>query len=227
MLIKAKRSEFNVKLLLVVFLLADLVYTYFQNYYSIYLDGDMSAIVIATKAYKKVLEDPFGFRAFFNHETYAATNRFFIHWSMQFYCKNAPAFFHSFLNPVDSVFAAMAFVRTGFQLALIVLISFYCSGSKNIWNIKFLTAASVVTPFFQIAGYEEFMGLTSGAITYTFFYSLPLICLLLYFKPFYFRYVLNKEIKFHTLRNIYLLFVMLAICFGGSLGAPVILIFVH
>jgi hypothetical protein len=58
------------------------------------------------------------------------------------------------------------------------LIAFFISGS--ILKLDFLFAAILITPLFQTNGYRSYMGIIDPATTYTFFYALPTILILIY-----------------------------------------------
>ena len=66
--------------LLVLFLLLDTCYSFYQFFYLPH-DGDMAAIIVPGEWYADVLEDPFGISALTEGKSYSGTNRFFAHWS--------------------------------------------------------------------------------------------------------------------------------------------------
>ncbi len=211
-------------LIIFILLICDIIYTFLQNYYSMTLDGDMCSIIMPSDGYKKILTDPFGFNVLFNHDYYPATNRFFIHWFMQLYFHNIPFLFQNIATPIDSIYLSLSFARTLIQVLIIYLLSNYISESKNIFNKKFLITAFLITPFFQVGGYSNWMGITYNSISYTFFYGLPFIFILLFFLPFYKLYFNNFNIKFNIFTNTLLLVILLIIAFGGPLGPPIILL---
>ena len=188
------------------------------------LDGDMCPIIMPSDSYQKVLTDPFGFNVWNNNESYPATNRFFIHWFMQMYFKNIPFLFQNFTTPINSIYISLSLARTLIQVLIIYLLANYTSESKNIFNKKFLIAALIITPFFQISGYSNWIGITYNSISYTFFYGLPFIFILLFFKPFYKLYFNKIKIKFNIFTHTLLLVMLLIISFGGPLGPPIILL---
>jgi hypothetical protein len=189
-----------------------------------WLDGDMAGIIMPADAYKPVMKDPLALKALIHHDQYAAPNRFFIHWFMQMYYKNLPFLLEKFFTPIQSVFIATALARTAIQTAIIYLLAAGIAGTYRLWNKRFLFAALLITPFFQTNGFEQMMSVTMNSITYTFFYALPYVFLLLYFLPFYFKYVLQKEIIFTPLKNILLVLLLFIICLGGPLASPIVLI---
>src|SRR5688572_413829 len=110
------------KYICIVLLCIDVAYTFHQCYYMTPLDGDLAGIVMPAPAYNKVMEDPFGLGVLLHNETYAATNRFFIHWICSGYFKTVPFALQNFTNPVDSIFLSIAVARTTMHIALIYLL---------------------------------------------------------------------------------------------------------
>jgi hypothetical protein len=211
------------KIFLLIFLLADAGYTYLESYHMSLLDGDMAGIILADDSYKHVIEDPLALDVLLNKESYPATNRFFIHWFMSTYYKVAPNFFQLFTDPVDSIYVSMAFIRTLIQILIIYLLSVLASGKRNIFDMDFLIAAIVITPVFQISGYKNTMQITIDSPTYTFFYALPFIFLLLYSLPFV-RSFTNNKYRFGLFTNIALIVLAFVIALGGPLLPAILLI---
>jgi len=83
--------------ILLIFLLFDLGYSFYQHYH-MPLDGDMSEIIIpiSSTGYYKALHDPFGLDALLKNDIYANPNRFFAHWTSAEYFLNVPLFFAKF-----------------------------------------------------------------------------------------------------------------------------------
>ena len=77
---------------LVAFLLLDTAYTFYQHSTKA-LDGDLVAIVLPADRYQSVMNDPFGTLVLLEDKTYAAPNRFFIHWYISTYFKTVPQLF--------------------------------------------------------------------------------------------------------------------------------------
>jgi hypothetical protein len=99
------------------------------------------------------------------------------------------------------------------------------SGTKNVLKFDFILAAALITPFFQTNGYRDYMGIIDPCTTYTFFYALPCIFLLLYFMPFIQKHYHNQT--FNNQIIIKLLWIPLAfiVCLSGPLNPGVVLIF--
>ncbi len=214
------------KYLLLFLIICDVVYTYIQNSNTMLLDGDLAAIIVPSDTYKRVLDDPFGAGVIFHHENYAAPNRFFIHFFMQKYFHFMPFVFQLISRPVESVFSSIVFARTFMHVFLIYLIAAIGSGSRNILNYKFLIVALVITPLFQVNGYFLSMAVTMNSVTYTFFYSLPLIFMLLYFYPFIETFYRDKSFPVSCLKNQFLVLLAFFIAFGGPLGPPSVIILI-
>ncbi|UYZ62816.1 hypothetical protein [Hymenobacter weizhouensis] len=171
--------------LLAVLVLADMVYSFGQHLQAP-LDGDMAAIIWPSEGYRAVLHDPLGLGALLRHEIYAAPNRYVAHQSFSSYFKAVPLWLQAAgATPLDSVYLACALAKTLVQAALLYLLAAYCSGTARPTRAPFVVAAALLTPLFQTAGYNNQLGLIDRSITYTWFYALPSVLLLLFFWPFY------------------------------------------
>jgi hypothetical protein len=212
------------KYIFLFLIICDLAYTFAENYYNTSIDGDLPAIVLPGSTYAKVLDDPFGLNVLLKNEKYPATNRFFIHWSMVNYFHQVPLILQKFTDPIKSVYLSMALFRTLLQVLLLLILALMIGGSgkdKVTWSI---VAALLITPFFQTEGYSTFMGLIYCSITYSFFYSLPLLFFLAYVYPFYRNYFLKDNQSFSALQNIFLFLLAFPIALGGPLTGPMIII---
>ncbi|MDB5257580.1 MAG: hypothetical protein JWM14_2275 [Chitinophagaceae bacterium] len=205
------------------FLLLDVVYSFHQHT-QVELDGDMASVALPSPSYRKVLEDPFGLSVIFNHENYAAPNRFFAHFSMSAYFKTTPTLFRSISTPIDSVYLAAAAAKTMIQVALIYLLALYISRQVNIANKKWLLAAVLMTPLFQTAGYNGLMGIIDKSVDYTFFYALSMIPLLLFFYPFYTSLYEEKPFDKSWSDKLGLIFLSVLLAFNGPLVPGVVII---
>jgi hypothetical protein len=212
------------KYVFVSLILADIVYTFLQNYHVIYIDGDMAGVIVPSDFYRQVLLDPFGFSVLFKHKVYAAPNRFFAHALVSGYFKSFPLLFQTVASPINSIYLSMAFARTLAQVLLIGLIAAFICGHARISSKKFITAALIITPLFQVSGYDRFMGVTDISSTYTFCYAGWLIFVLLYFLPFYKPIFNRSPLKFSVYQHIWMVVLALIIAFGGPLASPIILL---
>ena len=111
----------KITFLLVLFLIMDACYSFYQFYYLPH-DGDMSAVIVPAEWYSKVMQDPFGFSVFTKGEKYSGINRFFAHWSQGAYFKTVPLALQVFVKPIESSYLASALARLGTQLLLVWLL---------------------------------------------------------------------------------------------------------
>ncbi|MBK0402257.1 hypothetical protein I5M27_04630 [Adhaeribacter sp. BT258] len=209
--------------LLVLFLILDAGYSFYQLYYLPH-DGDMAPLILPVKWYARVMEDPFGFSVFTSGEKYAAPNRFFAHWTMATYFKTVPFFLQLFTDPLSSSYLASALARWGTHLLLIWLLATYITGSGKWWKSKFILAAALIVPLFQTHGAFHRLNIISGSITYNFFYAFSLAVLMLFFLPFYRAFYQHKPLQFNFWQHLLLLALTLIVPLNGPLNAPLTLI---
>lgn len=169
--------------------------------------------------YKQAMGDPFGFHAL-KGNYYLATNRAFAHWTMSIYFKTVPFIFQLFTNPLDSLYLSCALAKTVVQILIILLLSYYISGSWNILNINFLIAAILITPLFQTWGFNGYIGIIDNSITYTFFYALPLSLLMIFFIHTF----TSRSIKYNPLYYVLSSFFILYLSFNGPLIPATVII---
>lgn len=208
-----------IRWLLLLFLLSDLTYSFVQHFHSP-LDGDMVGGILPDEGVEKVLNNPLGIEAIAKQTNYPNPNRFFSHWLFYQYFNHVPLCLQHFINPIDSLYVSCALAKTFIQLAILFLLSLLVVGSIKI--DKLLLAAAIITPLFQTNGYSNYMGIIDSSITYTFFYALPAIFLLVYFIP-----VLTDRLnsKF-TLMFFFWILVALISSLSGPLNPAVSLIIV-
>ena len=212
------------KIFLLILFFIDSVFTYLQMYHSMFIDGDLIGIVVPSPDYQKVLNDPLAFNVILNNEIYPAPNRFFAHFFLKTTFDHLPIIVQNFFDPIDSLYISMALSRILIQVILIGLLSLWIIKITSLnrkYRIKFsdlIIPAIIITPLFQIYGYGDEMGITYSSIAYTFFYSLPLIFILLYFLPFY------RNKSFSIVVHVSLIVIAFVIAFGGPIGAPVAII---
>ena len=203
----------------------DLGYSFYQHFH-MPLGGDMAQIVMPspTNGYYQVLHDPFGLNALLKHEVYSNPNRFFAHWSTSVFLLNMPLFAQNFLSPINSVYFSCALGKILTQILIIYLLAVYISNSRNILRFDFIVSAIIITPLFQTAGFNRYMGIIDQSVIYTFFYALPLGLLLLFFLPFfraiYYDKILNNNIVFRILLALFIIILSL----NGPLVPGVVLI---
>lgn len=200
-------------LVLVVLLLADIGYSFLQHYNTPF-DGDMAAGIVPAEDVKPILESPFGTKIFTEHTTYPNPNRFFCHWSFYEYFNSAPLLLQNFTNPVNSAYLSCALAKTIIQVTIIFLLALIISG--GILKFNFLLAAVLITPLFQTNGYRSYMGIIDPSTTYTFFYALPTILILIYFAPLFLKHFYGLELK----RMKYLKYVWIPLALISGLSGP-------
>ena len=216
----------KITFLLVLFILADLAYSFYQHYYLPH-DGDMAPIIVPGFWYADVLADPFGFNIVTEGKRYAGSNRFFAHWSLGAYFKTVPFLLQKVTgNMLDSTYLTSAVLRTALQILLVWLLGAFITGTGKFWKPKFILAAALVIPLFQMGGHFYRLSIIGESITYTFFYALSLAVVALFFLPFYRAYVLKQGFHLNMLQKILLAGLVLVIPFQGPLNFGVAAIIV-
>ncbi|MFD1552966.1 hypothetical protein DNU06_15815 [Putridiphycobacter roseus] len=200
-------------LLLITLLLADIGYTFLQNYHTPF-DGDMAGGIVPADDVKPILASPLGLKIFKEHNTYPNPNRFFCHWSFYEYFNNVPLFIQNFTSPINSAYLSCALAKTMIQVIIIFLLSLLIAG--GILKFDFLVAAILITPLFQTNGYRSYMGIIDPSTTYTFFYALPTIFVLIYFIPLFLKHFYGLELK----RMKYLKYLWIPLALISSLSGP-------
>lgn len=208
--------------LLLLFLIVDIGYSFYQYSHS-YIDGDFPKIVLAVPPYDKVLEDPLGISAL-NGETYAATNRFTAHAVMVGYFRHVPLLLQNIVSPVDSIYISIMATKLIVHVLLLLLISYYASAWNGFKSKFVLIACVLISPLFISNGsFYAHMGAIDAAITYTMYYALPMIFILLFYLPFY-RYFVTGSIAFTKTFKVTWIILSLLLAFFGPLTSPIILI---
>lgn len=210
-------------LILVVFLLCDLTYSFLQYYY-IPLDGDISAGAVPSAEVQQVLNDPFGFHLLSSGEKHVNPNRFFSHFFSREYLLNVPIWLQNITDPITSVYLACACVKFLIHFLVIFILSALISETKNILDKKFLICAALITPFIQANGYWGHMGINDKSTTYTFFYALPVILLMLYLMPVYRIVFQNNNQKISMLKSVLVLAFAVILPLSGPLIPGLVLI---
>jgi len=209
--------------LLLLFLLADLGYTFYQHL-QVPLDGDISGGVLPNAATEKIFSDPFGIKVITENAYYPNPNRYFAHAAFSAYFRTAPFAFQKTATPLHSIYMACAFAKTLIQLLLMVLLAKYITGTKHIFKKESLLAMALVTPLFQTNGYGSYIGIIDHSVTYTFFYALPCALLALFFLPFFNTSFYGKPFAEKPLTKIMLLLLAIILPLSGALVPGVLLI---
>jgi len=205
----------------IIILLADLSYS-FLEYYNTPFDGDMAGGIVPAEDVQKIFEDPFGISVILKNEKHPNPNRFFAHLFFKEYFQNIPLFLQKIVTPINSVYFASAIIKLLVQVLFIYLLSSIISKTNSIFNIKFLTVAVLIIPLFQAFGYVS-LRIIDQATTYFFFYSLPLVLLIL-FLSFFYKVVYDNKEKISILSHIILILLTIILPFSGPLVSPIILI---
>lgn len=211
------------KLFLILFLLGDLTYSFLQYYYTP-LDGDISAGVVPSSFVQQLLDDPFGFQMLSTGEKHVNPNRFFAHFFFKEYMQKVPIFLQKLTDPITSVYLSCALMKITIHFLVIFILSALISGTKNILDRKFLMTAALIVPLIQANGYWEHMGINDHSITYTFFYALPVVILMLYLMALY-QFVYQKDVpKINILKSSFLFAFAIILPLSGPLVPALILI---
>jgi len=216
----------SLKWIFLFLLLTDLVYSFYQ-YLQEPLDGDIAPIVLPSDWYAPVMSDPFGWAVLTRGERYAATNRYFTHWSISNWFKTAPFFFQRFTDPVQAIYWACAIFKIVVHLLLLYLLAALISARRNPLEFDFILAALLLAPLFQANGYAAYMGVISPSIIYTFFYAFPMALLLWWLSPFL-QALQTKDgwagLRFPLLQKILAFLLLVFLSFNGPLVQPVVLL---
>ena len=207
-----------------VFLFFDLKHSNLQ-YSKTPLDGDFANIVLPVSSYQNVLKDPIGFQALIKQEKYSATNRFTAHFVMKVYFDHVPFWFQKIYNPIESLYASVSLAKLLIHIGFLTVLSLYLATYFGFSFKKLIGFSAIISPFLIVNGpYGGNIGFIDFSITYAFFYTLPIIFLMVFYFPIY-RYILKKEefkkpIFYYLFSTPFLLFLVLF----GPLNAPLIFI---
>jgi len=211
-------------IILLIFLLTDVGFSFLQHY-TMRLDGDMAGGIVPAADVKPVLKDPFGVAVLLKKKSYPNPNRFFSHQLLYSYFNKAPLFLQRFVEPIDSVYLSCALVKISIQIGLILLLGIFISGTKNLLRMDLIMAIALITPLFQTNYYRMDIGIIDKSTTYTFFYALPFLFLLLYFCPLVFQLYHNKSIFSNWSIKILWIPLAVVVCLSGPLNPGVALLF--
>jgi hypothetical protein len=219
--LKHNKSNQIIFIILVLFLLSDFTFSFFQ-YYQCPLLGDIETGVLENSVIRHILDDPFGFNAVQTGEKHVNPNRFFSHFLFFHYFRNVPHWLQHFTDPVSSVYLASALLKLITQIAFLLILASFISQSNNPLNRRFLLSTIIITPLFQVYGYWSRIGISDQSIAYTFFYALPLVLLMLFLLPL-FRDILNQK-KIRHWQSVYLIPLAIILPFSGPLIPAVIVL---
>jgi hypothetical protein len=208
---------------LMLAVLADLALTYVQHS-QLPLDGDLAAIVVPRADYAAVLHDPFGWTVLTTGGWYSAPNRFFSHIALREYCLRVPLLLQAVITPINSVYVALAVFSVGVQALLLYVLGWYATGTRRLSNWRLWLAMALMTPFFQTTGYNGQMSVVDNSFTYTFFYALPLLGLLVLLWPLYRAASQQQPLRVGVPQLVAMLLLMVVLAFSGAIIAGVVLV---
>ncbi len=204
------------------FILFELYYA-FQQYLHSPFDGDFLPVYLPTDNYRQVLQDPFGFGLLKTKETYSATNRFFSHFALIQWFNGGIKISEIFsLDPAESLFITSAAFSWLIHIGLSWMLLRYISVFQKIsWQGSIIAYAFILSFFhFGTSSYMQ-IALIDHAVTYTFFYGLPVLLLLLFYWPFYKRIFRPQPFRLYEL--LALAAGVIVIPFFGGFMAPLLL----
>ena len=206
--------------------LTDICYSFVQHYNET-LDGDMGESVLPLDYIKPLYHDPVGVKMLVSGEPHAAPNRFFSHYLMYGTYRTLPFLLQNFTDPIHSLYYSNAICKTAMQIMLVLLLSCIVCGGFQFRRLKFVLSCLFFSALMQTCGFTRSIGLIDPSITYSFFYALPLVFLLLYLLPFIFREFYNKKmIRNKVLEIIYSLVFLVLTCFSGAINPAVALVLI-
>ncbi|NND34218.1 MAG: hypothetical protein HKN76_16645 [Saprospiraceae bacterium] len=220
-----KRKNRWIYFFLILFLLVDFSYSFYQHYH-LPIGGDIAQIVVPSpeKGYYEVLKNPLGFKVLATGERHSNPNRFFSHWAASKYLLFVPLMLQTFVSPITSVYLSIALFKILLQVLLIYLLALSISDRKNPLDFDFLLAACIVAPLFQTLGFNRFMGIIDQSIIYNFFYALPSTLLLVLALPYALLIFHCREIKIKGREVIVWMLVALTLTLSGPLIPGIVLI---
>ena len=218
-----KRNRKILYFILFLLLFTDTSYSFFQHYAQP-LDGDLAWNIVPSQDVSPILESPFGTDVFFSQQPYSNPNRFFCHWGIKKYFENVPIILQVAVTPIESVYLSAAILKILVQILLIALLSIAISGTKNIFKLDFIISAVLIAPLFQTNGYKHYMGIIDSTPTYTFFYALPILVIVIYFLPLIFRLYHNNPSKPNFIKILIWIVLSVIASLSGPLNTGIALI---
>lgn len=208
---------------LTALLVTDLVFSFMQ-YRSTPLDGDMAGGIIPAVAVEDVLNSPLGLDAALHGKFYSNPNRYVCHATFKAYFSHIPFLLQEFSTPVESIYLSCAIFKTSIQFMLLALLAMAVTGKRNIFRLDGILVMLLMTVLFQTNGYRIYMGIIDPSITYTFFYAMPCVLVLLYFLPLIIKHFHGKVTRIPGFIKILWLPLGLAVCLSGPLNPGIVLV---
>ena len=179
----------------------------------------MAGGIFPDKELQKTFDSPFGFTVFLEKSQSPNPNRYFSHLLFRDYFKNVPLFLQKVATPIESAYLSCAIAKITIHVLLLFLLASFISETNRLYKKKFLIAALLISPMFQVNGYRHYMGIIDESTTHTFFYALPIVFLLLFYYPFYI-----KKDDIRLFNKVSLVLLIPVITLSGPLNPGVILI---
>lgn len=208
---------------LLLFIFFDFAYSGLQ-YSRATLDGDIMESVVPAPSMYELMDDPFGVETIAEKNYHHSPNRFFAHWIFQKAFRGLPIALQTIFDPVESVYAACAVSKLFMHIMLIILIYIAITGRVNFFRKDFLIVAAVLTPLFQANGFVRKIGIIDPSITYSFFYALPAIYIIIYFLPLILEFYHGKKLKLNWFTGVVWILLAVLACFSGALNPAIALI---
>jgi hypothetical protein len=198
----------------------------FKQYSGCRLDGDIAESVLPYSDIQKTFDDPMGIKTIINNDRHLGTNRFFSHYFLHKTFRELPFLLQNFYDPIESVYYSAAIAKLLMQIIILFLLTAIITGSFKLFSFKFILTFLILIPFIPTNGthLSHEIGLIDRSVTYSFFYAMPLIFVLLYYVPIFFDFLHNKKIKMNWLLIILWIIFAIISCFSGPIYSPTILI---
>ncbi len=209
---------------LIVFLLADLSYSFLQHY-SMPIDGDLAGGIVPAAEVNQILEDPFAFKVILNDEKYPNPNRYFIHAPLKAYFQNVPFLFQKISSPLESIYLSAALFKIFVQAGFVFMLSAFVAGTFKVLKTSFLIPAAIFSCLLQTNGFQPYIGIIDKSITYTFFYAFPLLFLLFFLYPILKNSSFHHKKEIKIFQMIFSSFLAIALPFSGALIPGLLIIF--
>ena len=213
--------------IIAMLIILDIVKSYSQHLDKA-LDGDIPESVLPLDSIKPVFADPFGIKTMVNHDKHMGPNRFFSHWFENRWFNSVPFAFQKICDPIHSVYNSAALFKTIVQILLIYLLAVFTFGEFNIFKTtENLLVILAYSSLFMGCGNGRGMAIIDPAVTYSFFYAMPLLFLLLYLLPFIFKEFYNKKVlKNKVFAIIWSIIFLLLSNFSGPVNPGAELVFI-
>ena len=211
----------------IILVLTDVYYSFIQHY-NAQLDGDIPESMLPLSYIEPVFADPFGLKMIIDNTPHAAPNRFFSHWLENRWFNTIPFVLQLVSDPIHSIYISQAIYKTLIQILLIYVLMIITFGSFNpFYRWEHWLVMLFYCSLFQSCGEVRSMGIIDPAVTYTFFYAMPLLFLLLYLLPFIFEEFHNKKMFHNKIISIAwsVIFVLLS-NFSGPVNTGAALVFI-